>query len=63
MSAIEIVVPPQMSEKSVDATTLSIDTGIQAVIQTTECSVQFSPVLIHQEISTVPGVSKMSIDT
>jgi len=62
MSAVEIVVPPQMSEKSVDATTLSIDTGVQAVVQTTECSVQFSPILVHQEISAVPGVSEMSID-
>jgi len=62
-SAIKIVVPPQMSEKSVDATTLSIDTGVQAVVQTTEFLAQFSPVLVHQEISAVPGVSKMSIDT
>ena len=62
MSAVEIVVPPQMSEKSVDATTLSIDTGVQAVVQTTECSVQFSPILVDREISAVPGVNEVSID-
>jgi hypothetical protein len=62
MSAVEIVVPPQMSEKSVDATTLSIDTGVQAVVETTECSVQFSPVLVNQAISAIPGVNEASVD-
>ena len=62
MSSVEIVVPPQMSEKSVDATTLSVDTGIQAVVETTECSVQFSPVLVDQEISAIPGVTEVSVD-
>ena len=62
MSAVEIVVPPQMSEKSVDATMLSIDTGVQAVVETTECSVQFSPVLVDQEISAIPRVNEVSVD-
>jgi len=62
MSAVEIVAPPQMSEKSVDATVLSIDTGVQAFVETTECSVQFSPVLVDREISATPGVNEMSID-
>ena len=62
MSAVEIVVPPQMSEQSVDATTLSIETGVQATVETMECSVQFSPVFVDQEISAVPGVNEMSID-
>lgn len=62
MSAVEIVPPPQMSEKSVDATVLSIDTGVQAVVETTECSVQFSPVMVDQGISAVPGVNEASID-
>ncbi|KAF9650326.1 hypothetical protein BDM02DRAFT_3093348 [Thelephora ganbajun] len=62
MSAVEIVVPPQVSEKSVDATVLSVDTGVQALVQTTECSVQFSPVLVDQEISAIPGVNEVSVD-
>lgn len=62
MSAVEIVAPPQMSEKSVDATVLSIDTGVQALVETTECSVQFSPVLVDQGISAVPGLNDASID-
>jgi len=32
------------------------------VVQTTECSIQFSPVLVRQEISAVPGVNEMPID-
>ena len=62
MSAVEIVAPSQMSEKSVDATVLSIDTGVQALVETMECSVQFSPILVDQEISAVPGVNEMSVD-
>ena len=62
MSALEIVAPPQMSEKSIDATILSIDTSVQAVVETTECSVQFSPVFVDQEISAIPGVNEASID-
>ena len=52
----EIVAPPQMLEKSVDATVLTIDTGVQALVEKTECSVQFSPVVVDQGISAVPGV-------
>jgi len=59
-SAVEIVVPPQMSEKNVDATALSIDTGIQAVVETTEYFVQFSPILVDQE--TCYSVIEVSID-
>ena len=62
MSVAEIVAPPQMSEKGVDATVLTIDTGVQALVETTECSVQFSPVVVDQGISAVPGVHEMSID-
>lgn len=62
MSAAEIIVPPQMSEKGVDATVLSIDTGVQALVETTECSVQFSPTVVDQGISAVPGVHEVSID-
>ena len=62
MSAAEIIVPPQMSEKGVDATVLSIDTGVQALVETMECSVQFSPVGVDQGISAVPGVHEVSID-
>ena len=62
MSTVEIVAPPQMSEKSVDATVLSVDTGIQANVETTECSVQFSPIMVDQAISAVPGVNEVSID-
>lgn len=62
MSAVEIVVPPQMSEKSIDATVLSIDTGVQALVETTECSVQFSPVLVSQGISAIPSQNEVSID-
>jgi len=62
MSALEVVAPPQMSEKSIDATVLSIDTGVQALVETTECSVQFSPVMVDQEISAIPGVNEVSID-
>ena len=62
MSTVEVIVPPQMAEKSVDATVLSVDTGVQALVETTECSVQFSPVLVNQGISAVPGVHEMSID-
>ena len=62
MSAVEIPAPPQMSEMSVDATVLTIDTGVQAIVETTECSVQFSPVLVDQGISAVPGVNEVSID-
>lgn len=62
MSALEIVVPPQMSEQSIDATVLLVDTSVQAVVETMECSVQFSPVLVNQEVSAIPGVSEMSID-
>lgn len=62
MSAVEIVIPPQMSEKGVDATVLSIDTGVQAIVETTECSVQFSPIMVNQGITAVPGVSDASVD-
>jgi len=62
MSAVEVVAPPQMSEKSVDATVLSVDTGVQALVETMECSVQFSPVLVDQGISAVPGVNEASVD-
>ena len=62
MSTVKTVAPPQMSEKSVDATVLSIDTGVQALVETTECSVQFSPVLVDQGISAVPGQNEVSID-
>ena len=62
MSAAEVIAPPQMSEKSIDATVLSIDTGVQAIVETTECSVQFSPVVVSQGISAVPGVHEVSID-
>jgi hypothetical protein len=62
MSAVEIVAPPEMSEKSVDATVLSIDTGVQVQVETTECSVQFSPILVHQGMSAVPGLNHASVD-
>lgn len=62
MSVVEVVAPPQMSEKSIDATVLSIDTGVQAIVETTECSVQFSPALVDQGISAIPGVNEVSID-
>ena len=62
MAAVDIVVPPQMSEKSVDATTLLVDTGVQALVETTECSVQFSPVLVDQEVSAIPRVNEVSVD-
>lgn len=62
MSAVEIVAPPQTSEKSVDATVLLVDTSVQAHVETTEGSVQFSPLLVDQEISAVPGVNEVSID-
>lgn len=62
MSAVEIVTPPQVSEKSVDATVLSVDTGVQSVVETTECSVQFSPVMVDQEISAIPGMNEASIE-
>lgn len=62
MSMVEVVAPPQMSEKSVDATVLSVDTSVQATVETTECSVQFSPVLVDQGISAIPGVNEVSID-
>ena len=60
-SAVEIVVPPQMPEKSVDAIALSIDTGIRAVVETAECSVQFSPTLVDQEICY--SAIEVSVDT
>ena len=62
MSAVEVVALPQMSEKSVDATVLSVDTGVQAVVETTECYVQFSPTMVDQEISAIPGVNEASVD-
>jgi hypothetical protein len=62
MSAVEIVAPPEMLEKSVDATVLSIDTGVQVQVETTECSVQFSPILVHQGMSAVPGLNDVSVD-
>ena len=62
MSVVEIVAPPQMSEKSIDATVLSIDAGVQALVETMECSVQFSPILVDQEISAVPRVNEVSVD-
>jgi hypothetical protein len=62
MSAVEIVVPPQTAEMSVDATVLSVDTGVQAVVEMRECSVQFSPVLVDQVVSAIPGVHEVSID-
>lgn len=62
MSAVEVVVPPQMSEKSVDATVESRATGVQAVVETMESSFQFSPITIDQGISAVPRVDEVSID-
>jgi hypothetical protein len=62
MSAVEVVAPLQMSEKSVDATVLSVDTGVQAIVETTDCSVQFSPTVVNQGISAVPGVKEVSVD-
>ena len=62
MSVTEIVAPPQMSEKSVDATLLSIDAGVQALVETIERSIQFSPIVVDQGISAVPGVHEVSID-
>jgi hypothetical protein len=62
MSTLEIAVPPQMSEKSVDAIVPSVDTGVQAIVEIAESSVQFSPVMVDQEISAVPGVNEVSID-
>jgi len=52
---------PQISEKNVDAAT-SIDTGVQAVVEATEFSVQFSPALVDQEISAILGVNEMFVD-
>lgn len=65
MSTVEVVAPPQMLEQSVDATVLpveTVDTGVQAVVETTECSIQFSPTMIDQEISAVPAVNEVAID-
>lgn len=62
MSAVEVVVPPQTSEKSIDATVESFDTGVQAVVETMESSFQFSPIMVDQEISAVPRVGEASID-
>ena len=62
MAVVEIVAPPLMSEKSVDATPLLIDTGVHAQVETTECSVQFSPIQVDQGISAAPGVSEMAVD-
>lgn len=62
MSAVEVIVPPQMSEKSVDATVESCAMGVQAVVETMESSFQFSPIMIDQEISAVPRVDEASID-
>jgi len=62
MSAAEVVAPRQMSEKGIDATVLSVDTGVQALVETAECSVQFSPIGVDQGISAVPGVNEVSID-
>jgi hypothetical protein len=62
MSLTEIITPPQMSEKSVDATVLTFDTGVQAFVEMRECSVQFSPTMVDQAISAIPRVDEASID-
>jgi hypothetical protein len=43
-----------MLERNVDATALSIDAGIQTLVETTEYSVWSSPVLVDQDVSAVP---------
>jgi hypothetical protein len=54
--------PPRssaMSEKNEDATVWSVDTDVQAAFQTTECPVQFSAVMVGQEVSAIPGVERL----
>ena len=51
-----------MSEKSVEAAVLSIDVGVQALVSITECSVQFSPVLVDDQVSVTPHMNKVSVD-
>jgi hypothetical protein len=51
-----------MLEKSVDAAVLSIDTGVQTLVETTEYSVWSSPILVDQEVSAVPGLNNWSVD-
>lgn len=62
MSVAEVVIPPQTFEKSVDATVLSFDTGVQAFVETRDCSIQFSPIMVDQEISAIPRVDEASVD-
>lgn len=62
MSALEIAPPPKTAEKGIGATVLSVDAGVQALVEVAECSVQSSPVTVDQEISAVPGVGEASIE-
>jgi hypothetical protein len=51
-----------MLERNVDATALSIDAGVQILVETTEYSVWSSPILVDQDVSAVPGLNKWSVD-
>jgi hypothetical protein len=62
MSALEVVAPPRTVEKGVDATVVSVDTGVQALVRMSECSVQASPATADQGVSAIPGMNEASID-
>jgi hypothetical protein len=52
-----------MLERSVDTTVLSIDAGVQTLVETMEHSVWSSPASVDHEVSAVPGLNKLSVDT
>jgi hypothetical protein len=57
-----VIVPRQMSDKGVDATVITSNSGVQAVVETIDFSVQVSPVLVDQGIAAAVDTMEESVD-
>lgn len=62
MAAAAVIIPPVMKDASVDATVSTSESGVQAVVETSECEIQWSPILVDREIEAIVETEEMSVD-
>lgn len=62
MAASLIVLPPVTRDASVDASVISVDSEVQAVVETSECEIQWSPIVEDKEIEAIPETEECGVD-